>query len=103
LPSSIEKLHREFSHQGLRIWAVNLVEKRGQVEAWVREKGVTFPVLLDPNGTAARAYGIRSTPTIVFVDRDGRLLGRTVGTRDWDPEGRTLLAALLARPVPTGP
>jgi len=103
LPSSIEKLHREFSHQGLRVWAVNLVEKRGQVEAWVREKGVTFPVLLDPNGTAARAYGIRSTPTIVFVDRDGRLLGRTVGTRDWDPEGRTLLAALLARPVPTGP
>ena len=39
---------------------------------------------------------MRGTPTVVLVDRQGRLLGRTVGSREWDTEGRPLLAALLA-------
>ena len=103
MPSSIEKLHREFKDQGLAIWAIDIVEPRGLVEARVRQQGLTFPVLLDPDGTVVRAYGVRATPTVVLVDRAGILLGGTVGARDWDPDGRTLIAALLTRPRPGVP
>lgn len=96
MPSSVEKLHREFKDPGLSIWAVNINEPRAHVAEWVKRKGLTFPVLLDADGAVTRAYGVRATPTVVVVDRAGRLLGRSVGAREWDTEGRALVAALLA-------
>jgi hypothetical protein len=38
-------------------------------------------------------------PTLYFVDRQGRLLGRAAGPRDWDsPAGRRFVEALLDLP-----
>ena len=96
MPSSIEALHREFRDRGLTILAINLGEPRAQVAPWVRTRGLTFPVLLDERGAVAGAYRVRATPTVVLVDRRGQLVARTVGDRDWDTEGRALIAALLA-------
>jgi peroxiredoxin len=96
LPSSIESLHREFHDQGLAILAINLVEPQAKVAEWVRQRRLTFPILLDESGAVARAYRVRATPTVVLVDRRGQLVGRTVGAREWWAEGRPLIAALLA-------
>ena len=100
MPSTIEQVHREFSARGLSILAVNIKEERRHVVRWVKEKGVTVPVLLDPNGTVTAAYAVRGTPTVVLVGRDGQLVGRGVGSRGWMTEaGRTLLQAMLDQPV----
>jgi len=96
MPSTIETIHRELHDQGLTILAINLGESRGVVAPWVEQRHLTFPILLDESGAVAGAYRVRGTPTVVLVDRQGRLLGRTVGSREWDTEGRPLLAALLA-------
>jgi peroxiredoxin len=97
LPSAIEQVHREYGDQGLSVWAVNLGEPRGRVEAWTKEKGLTMPVLLDTQGAVARAYRVTGTPTVVLVGRDGRVVGRAVGMRAWAGEqGRALIRALLA-------
>jgi peroxiredoxin len=96
MPSSIEAIHREFRDQGLAILAINLGESRAAVAPWVRQRGLTFPVLLDESGAVSGAYRIRATPTVVLVDRRGQLVGRTVGAREGDTEGRALLTALLA-------
>jgi hypothetical protein len=45
----------------------------------------------------ARAYRVTGTPTMVLLGRDGQWVGRGVGTRDWDGEGRPVLTTLLAR------
>jgi peroxiredoxin len=96
MPSSIEAIHREFRDQGLAILAINLGESRAAVAPWVQQHGLTFPVLLDESGAVSGAYRIRGTPTVILVDRRGQLVGRTVGSRNWDTEGRALLTALLA-------
>lgn len=97
MPSTIETLHRRYRDQGLAVWAVNIKEPRSHVARWVKEKGLTMPVLLDADGAATQAYRVTGTPTLVLVDRAGRLVGRAVGTRDWLGEkGRALFAALLA-------
>jgi peroxiredoxin len=96
MPSTIETIHRELRDQGLTILAINLGESRAVVAPWVEQHHLTFPILLDQSGAVAGAYRVRGTPTVVLVDRQGRLLGRTVGSREWDTEGRPLLAALLA-------
>jgi peroxiredoxin len=80
--------------------AVNIQESRSTVTRWIREKKVTIPILLDPDGDVTKRYGVIATPTAFLIDRQGRILGRVVGPRDWgSPEGKALMAGLLATPT----
>jgi len=46
--------------------------------------------------TTGRVYGVFGTPTVYFVDRQGNLVGRLVGARDWEsPAARKLVEELL--------
>jgi cytochrome c biogenesis protein CcmG, thiol:disulfide interchange protein DsbE len=98
LPSTIEQLHREYRARGLAVLAINIEEPPEAVAAWVRSKGVSMDVLLDPPGIASRAWAITATPAAFLIDRDGRVVARAVGTRRWtDPEGRAVIEALLKK------
>jgi hypothetical protein len=82
------------------VLAVNIEEPRDLVAGYVREAGITPPVLLDTSGAVARAYRVTATPTTYLIGRDGRLVARAAGTREWDgPAGRALLDALVAAPA----
>ena len=61
------------------------------------ERGYKAPVLLDLSGdVTGRVYGVWGAPTSYFVDRQGRLLGRIVGPRQWEsPQARALVQALV--------
>ncbi len=63
-----------------------------------RERGYTGHVLVDQSGdTTGRVYGVFGTPTAYLIDRQGRLIGRIVGARDWNkPEAKKFLQELLA-------
>ena len=99
MPSTVEQLHRDLSGRGLSVIAVNIQESRSTVAAWVREKKVTVPILLDADGEVTRQYSVIATPTAFLIDREGRLLGRVVGPRDWaSPAGKALIAGLLTTP-----
>jgi len=90
-------VQRELKGKGLVVLAVSIQESQATVAAWVKKVGLQFPVLLDEDGTVTRAWRVRSTPTVFIVDRQGRLIGKTVGTKPWtSPAGRALFAALLA-------
>jgi alkyl hydroperoxide reductase subunit AhpC len=95
-------LHQDPSLRGLTIIAVNIEESRSTVASWIREKKVTIPILLDADGDVTRRYSVIATPTAFLIDRQGRVLGRVVGPRDWaSPAGKALIAGLLT--TPTGP
>jgi alkyl hydroperoxide reductase subunit AhpC len=99
LPSTVERLHRDLSRKGLSVIAINIEESRSTVDAWVKEKRVTLPILLDTDGAVTRQYGVIATPTAFLIDRQGRLIGRVVGPRDWaSPAGTALIAGLLSGP-----
>jgi len=98
LPSTIERVSRELKDEGLVVLAVNLSQKRDLVAEWVKSRGVTSAVLLDANKEAEKAYQVAYTPTVFLVDRQGRLVGKAIGERQWDSEqGKALLRLLLAR------
>jgi peroxiredoxin len=90
----VERLHRDLSRKGLAVIAVNIEESRSTVDAWVKEKHVTIPILLDTDGAVTRQYGVIATPTAFLIDRQGRLLGRVVAARlglaGWDGADRGL-------------
>jgi thiol-disulfide isomerase/thioredoxin len=54
------------------------------VEAFFRKHAIAgLPVLLDPQGAAARAFGAEGIPTSVIIDKAGREHGRLEGSADW--------------------
>jgi peroxiredoxin len=90
-------LHRELNGKGLTILAVSIEEPASKVAAWTRKAGLPFSVYLDEDGAVMRAWNVSSTPTVYLVNRQGRVVGRTIGNRPWtSPAGRALFAALLA-------
>ena len=99
LPVGVERISRERKAQPFTVLAVNIEEPRDLVASWVKGAGLTMPVLLDYDGAVARDYRVTATPTIYLIGRDGRLVARAAGTREWDgPAGRALLDALIAAP-----
>ncbi len=50
---------------------MNVGEKQSAVQEFVTENNYTMTVLLDPDGTARRAYGVRAIPTNYVVDSQG--------------------------------
>ncbi len=50
--------------------------------AYVEEQGFTFPVYFDIHQEGADAYGIRSIPTTIFIDKDGYIVTSAQGAID---------------------
>jgi thiol-disulfide isomerase/thioredoxin len=70
----------------------------GAVERFYREKGIEgLPVLLDPRGEAARAFGARGIPTTVLIDAHGRERGRIEGAAEWADADAVAAVRELAR------
>ena len=85
---------------GLEVLLVSFREDTALVKRTVRERGYTAPVLLDASGdTTGRVYGVFGPPTMYFIDRQGRLVGRATGPRDWGtPAAQQFVRELLAQP-----
>lgn len=66
----------------------------------MRERNYVAPTLVDqPGEVTGVRYGVWGPPTVYLVDRQGRLLARGVGPRDWStPAARKLVLDLLATP-----
>jgi peroxiredoxin len=95
---SMERLHARLKDSGLVVLGVDLQEGKGEVEAFVREHKLTFPILLDRRGSAGAAYGVRSIPTTFVIGRDGTILAGRIGGQEWDdPKVIALLERILGR------
>jgi peroxiredoxin len=96
----LERLQREFSSRGLAIIGVNARENKEAVRRYAKELGVTFPLVLDPDGKINALYGVVGLPTTFVVGRDGRAVAFAIGPRQWESApARALIEALLAEPV----
>ena len=100
---ALEALHRRFGARGLAVVGVNTREGPIVVRDYVRELGLTFPLLLDSDGTVTRRYGVIGLPTTFLVGRDGRSAALAVGAREWASAAaveivETLLAATSDEP-----
>jgi peroxiredoxin len=81
----MEKVYEEYKDKGLTILAVSIdVGGDKEVKAFAEKMGATFPILLSTQGTITDAYWTWGTPTSYLIDRDGHILGRAIGPRDWN-------------------
>jgi peroxiredoxin len=97
----LQRLHGEFTPQGLAVVGVNAREKGEAVRRYAKELALTFPLVLDPEGKINALYGVVGLPTTFLVGRDGRAVAFAIGPREWgSAPARALFNALLAEPTP---
>jgi len=62
-----------------------------------RDKFKVFsPILLDERAQVANAFGVWSHPETFFINRDGKIVGRAFGGKDWTSTNlRNLIQYLL--------
>jgi peroxiredoxin len=95
-----ERLHREFSAQGLAFVGINAREGTATIREYAKELGLTFPLISDPTGKINSAYGVIGLPTTFLIGRDGRAVALAIGPREWSGKpARALMQSLLAEPV----
>ena len=66
-------------HQNLSVLAINYGEQREIVLDFGAEMGLTFPLLLDPDGSAQTLFQIRGYPSTMFIASDGTLVATHIG------------------------
>ena len=91
----IEAIQREFGPRGLRIVAVSVDEGDDDpVRAFAQDKGATFEIGRDPDGSIRRLYQGIGVPESYLISADGRLLVRQFGAI---PEGAAAMRAEIEK------
>ncbi|MGD6804094.1 thiol-disulfide oxidoreductase ResA [Rossellomorea aquimaris] len=67
----MENQYQAFKDEGVQILAVNVGESDFQVNKFIEEHDLTFPVVVDSEIDVQNAYGIKPLPTTLLVDENG--------------------------------
>jgi thiol-disulfide isomerase/thioredoxin len=99
---SMQRLREKLAGEAFEILAVNFQEGEPRIRGFLKRVPVTFPIVRDTDGSAARAWKVRIFPSSFVVDAAGTIRYALVGTIDWAaPETEETLRALL-RPSSPG-
>lgn len=86
-----QQAHEQFGRQGLAVLGLHTVFEHHEamqpvsLEAYILENRLSFPIGVDrPDGhrglpMTMRAYGMQGTPTLVLIDRQGRVRQHAFG------------------------
>ena len=67
-------------------------DSAAHVERFFREKGFSYPVVMDDRekGATGKPYQVGAIPTLILIDRDGKIVERIVG---YEPDEAAKLEA----------
>ena len=82
---SFEKLYRRYRSEGVAVLAVTLDKNAGpKIKSFVDEYELSFPILLDEEGEVERLYPSMTIPFTYVIDREGRVVARVDGAKNWE-------------------
>jgi peroxiredoxin len=76
----LETLYQRLQSQGFVVLAIS-DEESAKVLPFIRERGVTFPVLLDPGRKVHDMFAVEGIPKSFVYDREGKLVAQSVDMR----------------------
>jgi peroxiredoxin len=80
---SMEKLHQKFKDGDFALVTINLQESAARVKEFFKEFKLTFTALLDTDGEVGIMFGINQIPITYILDKQGRIIAKALGPRQW--------------------
>lgn len=95
---SIERLRASLENRPFAVLAVNLAEPESRIDKFLEAVPLGFPILLDRDAKAARAWQAKMLPATYIVGPDGVIRYRHLGELDWSKaEVREAIVRLMKR------
>ncbi len=91
---AMEKLYEKYARKGLVILAVNVGQKKELVKRLVKDAGINYPVLLDPDRRMADNYDVVGVPRTYLVDRKGVIRYKILGSASSETLKKQILSLL---------
>ncbi len=94
---ALEKSFEQYRDAGVVVLGVNLTDQDSvsEVNSFVREFKLTYPILLDRDGSVGTFYQVRGLPTTFFINREGIIRTVVVGGPMSETFIRSKIEALL--------
>lgn len=94
---AMNRLHAALPRADFELVAVAIDEQAEDVRRFQDRYALDFPIVLDLDQSVYRAYQTMGVPESLLIDRQGRIVERYVGPREWDaPEHQARIRALIA-------
>ena len=94
----LERWHRRLSGRGGTVVGVDVMDVSSDARAFVREFGLTYPMLRDGDGDSLGDWGVMAYPETFVIDRRGRIAASRRGPVD-DAFLRDEVLPLLEEPA----
>jgi thiol-disulfide isomerase/thioredoxin len=76
----LNRLYETYHRRGVVFLGVDMRDDDASANAYRHDYGVAYASIADSGGGIAAAYDISAPPTLIVVDRHGRIAGRFLGT-----------------------
>jgi peroxiredoxin len=95
---TLEALWQAYRERGLVVVGVSVDRgaPRALLDPYLKNLGLTFPILLDPDAATAGTWRVTGIPATFLVRPSGEVVGMAMGAREWNSrEMRALIETLL--------
>lgn len=95
---SLQALAEQYAHKDVVVIAVSLDDdgRTKAIKKWVEKTGLEFPIALEGD-SISRDYKVSALPVTYLINRQGQLVKRILGERDWSSdETQNLIDNLIA-------
>ena len=99
---ALKKFDAAYRDKGLSIVGVHTPEsdyekKLDKIQDAVKTNGIKYPVVTDTDGETWRAFGIQAWPTVVVLDKQGRIRYSHVGEGAYDVQEKVIKTLLAEK------
>lgn len=78
----LDRLARRYQSKGLVVLGVNSSDTPSVMKAYASQKGLSYSMLADSAGNVSESYGVRNLPSLVILDKEGKVMAYLVGVVD---------------------
>ncbi|HRI63688.1 MAG TPA: TlpA disulfide reductase family protein [Polyangium sp.] len=78
----LDRIAKRYEKQGLVVLGVNVDDPPEAARAHAQRQGLSYPIVMDTVRDASRKYGVEKLPSLVVIDRQGRVIKYMTGLVD---------------------
>ncbi len=95
--SSFDKLDEVIKDKDVVFFTVAVQGKEKELLEYKKNFNISVPILIDGAGSVAKAYKVRGHHETFFINREGKIVGKTFAEKDWTSPPMTNLIHYLLK------